>query len=236
MKKIFIFLLFILCVPAFSENVYKTNVTASFYGEAFDGKMTSNGETFNMNDFTCAHKSLPFETILKITNLSNNKTVNVRVNDRGPFVIGREIDLSKAAAKKLDMISDGTVKVKIEIVKLGPKTKQSQQTADKAKIMMDKLIAENKDEKQSTSAKPSSSTNKNKLWDIQIGAYKSKENATVKAKELSKAGFSGIAFQKTGTIFRVVIKAVKTEDLPEIERKLKEKGFTEYTVKERTLQ
>lgn len=230
MKKYFILLLFLLCVPVFCESVYKANVTASFYGESFHGKMTSNGEIFNMNDFTCAHKSLPFETILKVTNLSNGKTVNVRVNDRGPFVIGREIDLSKAAAKKLDMINDGTVKVKIEIVKLGPKTKQSQQTADKAKVMMDKIIAENK------ASKTSTPENKDKLWDIQIGAYKSKENATKKAKELSNAGFSGIAFQKTGEIFRVVIKAIKIEELPEIEQKLKEKGFTEYTVKERKIQ
>ena len=80
--------------------LYKNDVTASYYAEKFHGKRTSNGEIFNMNDLTCAHKSLPFNTILKVTNLSNGKSVQVRVNDRGPFVAGREIDLSKAAAKK----------------------------------------------------------------------------------------------------------------------------------------
>ena len=69
-----------------------------------------------MYAMTCAHKTLPFGTVLRVTNLSNNKSVDVRVNDRGPFVKGREIDVSKAAAQKLGMIKTGTARVKIEIV------------------------------------------------------------------------------------------------------------------------
>ena len=82
--KIFIltgFCIFTAAFPLFAE-VYKTGVTASYYAEDFHGKKTSNGERFNMNDFTCAHKSLPFNTILKVTNLANGKTCEVRVNDR----------------------------------------------------------------------------------------------------------------------------------------------------------
>ena len=99
MKKSILFLmLFCTFNLQIFASVYKNNVTASYYAEDFHGKKTSNGEYFNMNDLTCAHKSLPFNTILKVTNLANGKSVNVRVNDRGPFVVSREIDLSKAVS------------------------------------------------------------------------------------------------------------------------------------------
>jgi rare lipoprotein A len=88
----------------------------SYYGTEFHGKKTASGEVFNKWDYTCAHKKLPFGTRLRVTNLKTNESVVVRVNDRGPFVKGRIIDLSYAAAKKIDMIKDGVIKVKIEIV------------------------------------------------------------------------------------------------------------------------
>lgn len=87
---------------------------ASYYGKDFHGRKTASGEPFNMHDFTCAHKKYPFGTKLRVTNQENKKTVIVRVNDRGPFIKGRIIDLSYAAAKKIDMIRSGVVKVKIE--------------------------------------------------------------------------------------------------------------------------
>lgn len=86
---------------------------ASFYSETYNGKKTANGEIYNSSELTAAHKKLPFGTKVKVTNLSNGKTVKVRVNDRGPFVAGRIIDLTRKAAKKIDMINDGVVKVKI---------------------------------------------------------------------------------------------------------------------------
>lgn len=86
---------------------------ASYYADEYHGKKTASGEIYNMNDFTAAHPSLEFGIKLLIRNLKNNKTVVVRVNDRMPNFKGRVIDLSFAAAKKLDMISDGTVEVKI---------------------------------------------------------------------------------------------------------------------------
>ncbi|MCP4231885.1 MAG: septal ring lytic transglycosylase RlpA family protein [bacterium] len=95
----------------------KTEVgTASYYGKGFHGKPTANGETFDMYALTAAHKTLPFGTKVKVTRVSNGASVVVRINDRGPFVAGRIIDLSYAAAKKLDMLDDGVIKVKIEIV------------------------------------------------------------------------------------------------------------------------
>jgi len=89
---------------------------ASFYGQAFHGNPTANGETFDMYGLTCAHRSLPFETVLIVRNLDNGREVTVRVNDRGPFVGGRIIDLSYGAAVELDMIQSGTAEVIITAV------------------------------------------------------------------------------------------------------------------------
>ena len=88
---------------------------ASYYGGKFHGKRTASGEIFNKNAMTAAHRSLPFGTKVQVTNLRNGRTVLVRVNDRGPHVRGRMIDLSQAAAKKIGL--KGLVRVKLEVVK-----------------------------------------------------------------------------------------------------------------------
>jgi len=90
--------------------------TASYYAEAFHGKATSSGEKYDMNDRTCAHRWLPYNTQVRVTNLANGRSVIVRVNDRGPWKHTRLIDLSKGAAKELDMIRSGTARVAIEVV------------------------------------------------------------------------------------------------------------------------
>lgn len=100
----------------FADELYKENVVASFYADKFNGRRTASGEIFDINGFTAAHKTLPFGTILKVTNLDNGKAVKVRINDRGPFVQGREIDVSKAAARELDMINSGTAHVSLVIL------------------------------------------------------------------------------------------------------------------------
>ncbi len=87
---------------------------ASWYGGKFHGRQTANGEIFNTNDLTAAHNELPFNTIVTVTNIINGKSVQVRINDRGPFVGDRIIDLSYAAAKSLDMIRSGTANVLVE--------------------------------------------------------------------------------------------------------------------------
>ena len=97
---------------------------ASYYSDAFQGKKTASGELYDMNKFTAAHKSLPFGTIILITRLDNKKSVKVRVIDRGPYIKGRIVDVSKAAAKKLDLITDGTARVKIEVVGEGTESKE----------------------------------------------------------------------------------------------------------------
>ena len=89
---------------------------ASYYGEAFHGRTTANGETFDMYDLTCAHPSLPFDTVLEVTNLDNGSTVTVRVNDRGPYAAGRIVDLSRAAAEELGMLVSGTASVELVVL------------------------------------------------------------------------------------------------------------------------
>ncbi|MFP4368554.1 MAG: septal ring lytic transglycosylase RlpA family protein [Bacteroidota bacterium] len=89
---------------------------ASFYADKFHGRQTSNGEIFDQNKLTAAHKTLPFNTKVKVVNLRNSRTVTVRINDRGPFVGGRIIDLSKEAARQIGMINDGVVKVRVEVL------------------------------------------------------------------------------------------------------------------------
>ena len=98
---------------------------ASWYGPDFHGKLTSNGEVYNMYDMTAAHKTLPMNTIVKVTNLRNGKSAVVRVNDRGPFVATRIIDLSNKAAHKIAMVGRGTAPVRLEILGFASKGKKS---------------------------------------------------------------------------------------------------------------
>jgi len=92
---------------------------ASYYAEKFHGQATSSGEIFDMYGLSAAHKTLPFGTIVKVTNLENGKQVTVPINDRGPFVKNRIIDLSYGAARAINMIGPGTAKVRIEVIEWG---------------------------------------------------------------------------------------------------------------------
>ena len=108
------------CAPAKYDiqqgKTAKFFLVASWYGPDFQGRPTSSGEIFDMNAFTCAHKEYLFGTKLKVTNMSNNKSVECVVNDRGPFIKGRDIDLSYAAARQIDLISPGIAPVLIEVL------------------------------------------------------------------------------------------------------------------------
>jgi rare lipoprotein A len=123
MKRISVVLLILtaaFCAPLFMEaqtpEIFRQEGIASWYGPEFDGRPTASGEVFNSSLLTAAHPTLPFGTLLAITNKHNNKQVTVRVNDRGPFVSARIIDVSKAAAEQLDMIITGTAPVIIESI------------------------------------------------------------------------------------------------------------------------
>ena len=100
-------------------NQHSTRGEASYYAGFHHGKKTASGERFNMHSLTAAHRTLPLGSKIKVTNLNNGKEVVVRVNDRGPYARGRVLDVSLGAAKKLDMIKTGTVKVSIQILHVG---------------------------------------------------------------------------------------------------------------------
>ncbi len=158
MRKIILlqtFCLFTLSV--FSQGGYVQEGKAAFYADKFEGRVTASGERYSHNKSTCAHLSLPFGTILRVTNLANNLSIVVRVNDRGPFVPNRIIDLSRSAAEKLGFIEQGLADVRIEVV--SDDTSLTQPIAVTPKIEEKQPIAEEKPIPQQTpvvEAKPES--------------------------------------------------------------------------------
>jgi peptidoglycan lytic transglycosylase len=97
-------------------SIYSEEGNASWYGAPFHGRKASNGEIYDMNKLTAAHRTLPFDSIVRVTNLNNGKTTTVRITDRGPFVDNRIIDLSRAAAQEIESIGPGIVPVRIEVL------------------------------------------------------------------------------------------------------------------------
>ena len=100
-----------------SKKVFKG--ISSYYGPKFHGKLTANGEIFDMYGVSAAHKEMPFNTIVRVTNENNGKSHIIRINDRGPYIDGRILDCSFGAAKKLGFVSEGTAPVKIEVIEWG---------------------------------------------------------------------------------------------------------------------
>lgn len=222
MKKSLLFLALILCVLAgdvFASaalSVYKSSAVASYYADKYHGRKTSNGEVFNMYDLTAAHKSLPFNTKVKVTNLSNGKSVVVRINDRGPFVKGREIDLSKAAAVKIGMIKSGTAKVSLEIVGGS-----------------DGAAGDLQEQKSGAFAKTAAASGCDR-WNVQLAAFSSKKNAAIFAADAQTAGIRHLAYQTTQSgIVRVIIKDLPTEKVQATLNALERKGYKNYLVRER---
>ncbi len=103
--------------PYFGEKGYTEKGKASYYARKFQGRKMANGETYRRSKLTAAHRRLPFGTHVEVTNLQNNKSVRVEITDRGPFVRGRIVDLSEAAARRIGMMNSGVVPVRLEVIK-----------------------------------------------------------------------------------------------------------------------
>lgn len=125
MKKLMFIILILLTFTGCSSTSKKTKEysrhhilrgQASWYGKDYHGRLTASGEKYNVRKYTAAHKTLPFGTIVRVTNINSNKSVKVKINDRGPFIKGRVIDLSPKAFKKIAPIDKGIVPVKIDIL------------------------------------------------------------------------------------------------------------------------
>ncbi|WP_255494510.1 septal ring lytic transglycosylase RlpA family protein [Sulfurovum sp. bin170] len=138
---------------------------ASWYGKKFDGKKTASGEIYNMNAKTAAHRTLPFNTMVRVTDMVSNRSEIVRINDRGPFSSKRIIDLSYGSAKKLGLVKRGVTDVKVEIVGLGGKVdrRSALPTSKKACVGDDCLVTVPKTERGSSRVKPFSILTKSKI-------------------------------------------------------------------------
>tara|TARA_B100000029_G_scaffold515014_1_gene620074 strand:+ start:1833 stop:2336 length:504 start_codon:yes stop_codon:yes gene_type:complete len=101
------------------SGIEKFRGISSYYGQKFHGRLTANGEVYDMYGLSAAHKTLPLNTIVRVTNLSNGKSQILRINDRGPYIDGRILDCSYGAAKKLDFLTEGTTEVEIVVMEWG---------------------------------------------------------------------------------------------------------------------
>ncbi|MDR0557277.1 MAG: septal ring lytic transglycosylase RlpA family protein [Treponema sp.] len=234
---------------------------ASWYGTEFDGQTTASGEVFNSNDYTAAHPMLPFGTLLTITNKDNNKKVTVRVNDRGPFISNRNIDLSKAAAEHLDMIASGSAPVSIDSAEAGvapgpvgnsavavapplPATPPPQQPAPLSDAPVSPAPAAALVAPPATVppvavalAKPAvikpaiPPAGTNKRYRLQIGAYKVPRNAVAVFEKLKSVGLNP-AYERSGDLYRVVLSGIKADDVQAVAEKIGQAGFTEALIRE----
>jgi rare lipoprotein A len=174
----------------------KYDGVSSWYGPNFHGKLTSNGERYNMYDMTAAHKTLPMNTIVKVTNRRNGLSTVVRINDRGPFVDDRIIDLSKAAAQKIDMIGTGTAPVVLEVLGF--------ETSGKKTIPSKKQLKKSPKQKSLTG------------FALQIASFSKIEGALATQEKYDNLdGYHTIIHDvetSNGRMFKVWLKGFKSED------------------------
>jgi len=184
--------------------IYRGN--ASWYGPKFHGKLTSNGERYNMYDMTAAHKTLPMNTVVKVTNLKNGLNTVVRINDRGPFIETRIIDLSNTAARKIGMLKEGTAPVKIEVLGFYSKNKKKinrKKTAPKEvkKVKQDIIPREEK---------------KQIKYSLQIASFENIDGAIKTQEKYDKIdGYTTIIKDvktENGRLFKVFLNGFKTEE------------------------
>lgn len=170
---------------------------ASWYGgnDGFEGKPTASGEIYDGSQLTAAHRDLPLGTVLEVTNLENGKTVRVRINDRGPFVKGRVLDLSRAAASELDLISPGTARVRLAMVAAGERSEPVSATglwAVQVGSFADRGRAERHAERLRGTGRSAYLEPYHGLSRVKVGPYESRRAAVQALSELEDEGFEGI--------------------------------------------
>ncbi len=183
---------------------------ASWYGEDFHGRLTANGEVYDMYKPSAAHKTLPLGTKVKVTNRENGNTMVVRINDRGPFVRGRIIDLSYAAAATLGMLEDGVVPVRVETIELGDNRYM-------------------KSKEKAVSSGPL-------IYTVQVGSFLEEGNA-LHLKRVLEADYAPVFIQawndQSKVYYRVRVgKYAKEEDARKLSRRLQQQNFTVFVTAE----
>ncbi len=207
MKKlasILFLVLIIYIVPAWGETGY-----ASWYGGKFNGRQTASGEIFDTNKMTAAHKTLPFGTLVKVTNLNNGESVQVRINDRGPFVEGRIIDLSRAAAAHIGMMSTGIAPVKVEIIS----------------------TPANEANEEKNGNINSSGSRELSYYSIQVGSFSARENAQRLLSQLNRKGMEPEYEDSGNGHTRVVLQKVGPAELDPLLTKLAVLGYNSVLVR-----
>ena len=206
---------------------------ASWYGPDFHAKKTSNGEIYNMYAMTAAHKTLPMNTVVRVDNLDNGRSTMVRLNDRGPFVAGRIIDLSNKAAHEIDMVRKGTARVKVTVLgyngliddKNAPSVNSIEQKpeVEKIEVVEDDVVATNINTNigmvsapittSKSSSKESSKSSSGGKFSIQVGAFSLQAGASKTVDEY-KAKFPSkkIEYVENGGIYRVYIRGFSSYD------------------------
>lgn len=206
---------------------------ASWYGPDFHAKKTSNGEIYNMYAMTAAHKTLPMNTVVRVDNLDNGRSTIVRINDRGPFVAGRIIDLSNKAAHEIDMVRKGTARVKVTVLgyngliddKNAPNVNSIEQKSEveKIEVVEDDVVATNINTNigmvsapittSKSSSKESSKSSSGGKFSIQVGAF-SLQAGALKTVDEYKAKFPSkkIEYVENGGIYRVYIRGFSSYD------------------------
>ena len=165
---------------------------ASWYGADFHGKSTSSGEVYDMYQLTCAHQTLPLGTMVMVTNLENGKSLELKVNDRGPFVKDRVIDVSYAAARMLGMWEKGTASVKVEVIGFAPElvqrfTLQVGSFVDEPNAQrLAEQLRKNFDNVSVTTLE----TQTQKYHRVRVGQFDTRESALITAEKLSQMGFN----------------------------------------------
>jgi len=185
---------------------------ASFYGKKFHGRKTANGERFSMWAMTAAHKTIPFNTKVRVTNLGNGKSVIVRINDFGPHLKGRIIDLSRGAAAKIDMIKTGTAKVKVEVIGDDGKADHEKSKGNVEFFRVDIARADITG------------------WGVQVASFEKMDNLILHLDRLKEHGIENVHVQmatvKGQRVHRIVVGGYESEAAAKWKLKMmKEEGF-----------
>ncbi len=192
--------------PIYDENIetgelLQTGI-ASWYGPKFHGRTTANGETYNMDDFTAAHKTLPFNTIVRVINQSNNRAVDVRINDRGPYIGDRVIDLSRRAAQEIDMVGPGTADVTIHLLQTGdrPITSSNRSSMESFTVQLASFDTVDSAREKADQIPGADVVKVNvagrEVYRVYYGSYDNRHEADQKMRDLRRQGLNGFVKQK----------------------------------------
>lgn len=242
--KIKVCFVFVLLFLSATITAYATDTgNASWYGDAFHGKKTASGEVFNMYEDTAAHRSFDFGTLVKVTNLDNGNSVVVRINDRGPYVGNRIIDLSKSAFLKIAALDEGVIKVEIEIVDKDENVEGDTEEGDTESI--EPITDTDDDDTESTpdidldldldtdeddtnpvidpDTDPIKIDDSDVVYRLQFGAFKYRENAIKFARLLVKKNIKVKVYKAKYKSGKILYKVISDEEFDDI-KKAREKS------------